>query len=396
MSCPSEPARIARAVFLLVLLAPVPALGSEVSEMYARLYERAYTLQQKQEIMVAIEEQDDPDLASFLGAALEALISTQRAVTGATDRSIHAQLMRMVVRKLGGLRARDAAPLVLEAAEETTDPVLKAEALAALGSIGIPSYAEKIAAILRGLNLNPGGDRQAAETVASGCIEALERLREKAGFVPVFDASLGWYSRRVKDAAAAALAVMVEDPSEMLAGIVRTDPSFEAMLRAMEFSAASSAPAEGRIRVALAGLEQAMIRGGRNATEETALSRIRTTAAAVLRDLKADSREAVPMLRTVLFSESAPSGEKMTILEALGASGSAEGAAVLIAYLKWHNDRKESGIQPKDERLLRSVIVILGGMARQEAAGELVRVKTLGYALGPVHDAEAALAKLGW
>jgi len=389
--------RISRAAVITAALLPAPsiAMASEVSEMYARLYERAYTLQQKQEIMVAIEEQDDPDMAPFLVNALDALVSSRLTVTGSTEKNLHTQLMRMVSKKLGELRARDAAALLYTVVKEAEDPVLKGEALAALGSIGVGSYAEKIAVILRDLNMNQGGNVQASETVASGCITALERLREPVGFVPVFDASVGWYSRRIKDAAGRAMTLMVDDPSEMLCGILRNDASFYAMLRAVETAAASSARPAGKTQVAVTALRQALLRGGRNPVEDTLLSQIRTTASVILRDQKADSKEAVPMLQQILSLDTAGAGEKMTVLEALGASGSDESAAVLISYLKWFNDRKESDIQAKDDRLLRSTIQILGDMKKRKATEELLRVKTLGYSLGPLHDAENALKKMG-
>jgi hypothetical protein len=392
----NSPLRSLRLAAFLLVLAPATLMASEVSETYARLYERAETLQQKQEIMVAIEGLDDPDLSPFLIAALDGLLTTQRAITTNAERALSLQVTRMVVKKLGTLRSRDAAPSIFTVVTDAEDPVLRSEALAALGSIGVPSYAQRIAVILRNLNMGPGADVQGSETVAQGCITALERLRENAGFVPVFDASQGWYSRRVKEAAAAALSTMVDDPSDMLVEISRADTTFKASLLALNTARASTAPAAGKVRVAVTALEQALNREGKNLTEETLRSEIRTTASGVLRDLKADSRDAVPLLARILALDTAPDGEKIAAMEALGASGSDEAAAVLISHLKWFNDRKQSGIVSKDDRLLRSTIRVLGEMKKKQSASEFIRVKTLGYGQGVTHDAEDALKKIGW
>jgi hypothetical protein len=387
--------RALRLAACLLLAASWPAIASDLSDLYASLYESAQTLQQKQDVMTSLGNRTDPDFAPFLIKALDGLVAGQRSVSSATEKILNAQIMRTIVKKLGDLHSRDAAPLVLTVVKEAEDPVLKADALTALGNIGIASYAERIAMMLRDLNMNPGGNAQSAEIVAAGCIAALERLREKVGYIPVFDASMGWYSRWVKDAAGSALRAMVEDPSEMLAEILGTDTSLPAMLRALETEAASSAPAAGKIMVALAALDQTGIREGKNAIEKTLLAQIRTTAVSLLSALKADTKEVLSYLSKLLSSDSVSTGEKIGVIEALGAAGSKEAASVLIAYLKWTNDRKASDIMPKDDRLLRATIRVLGAMKRPEAAPEIIRVKILDYSLGPTRDAEDALKKIG-
>ncbi len=88
---------------------PVVIFGSDRSEVWKRMYNRAQTVEQQHAIMQNIVAMDDPALSDMLDSALADQISTLENKMNRTERARKSQLMRMIVNELSSLRAEESA-----------------------------------------------------------------------------------------------------------------------------------------------------------------------------------------------------------------------------------------------------------------------------------------------
>ena len=138
----------------------------------------------------------------------------------------------MLVKELGNLKAVDSGRLIYEVVKNTDDESF-VRCDCGLGNAGARDYADEIAEILRKLNLEiiVIENKEERESVVDACILALERLKHPVGFKPVFNASVGRYSRNSVMKAERALQNMLEDPTDLLVEIIRDDTPFSTGLR---------------------------------------------------------------------------------------------------------------------------------------------------------------------
>ncbi len=219
-------------ILLFLLITVSLSFAGEAADVWSRLYNRAKTYEQRYEIMLNIAELEDHDLPPFLSAALNDLIVTWRNPVNSSQLTLHNQLIELIVEQLGSLKIRDSADHLFTVVKDAEDPFLKRAALIALGKVSGTAYADEIAMLLRNLNFKPGKASQAEEVVAYGCIAALERFKEPIGYEPVFFASIGWYTDRIKSKAVRSLEVILADPSEILGNIVKNNSIFRVKLQA--------------------------------------------------------------------------------------------------------------------------------------------------------------------
>ena len=174
--------------------------------------------------MMNIVEQHNRDMIPVMTDALDQEIRSFRNTSGITQKRMQIDLMTVIVRELGRLKAAESDAVLMETVRITKDPILKGEAVLSLGKTGARQYSDQLALMLRNLNFNMDGiqNQRENEIEAYALVRALELLRSESGFEPVFFASLGWYSTQsgVKERARRALVVMVDDPSEQLSSIL--------------------------------------------------------------------------------------------------------------------------------------------------------------------------------
>ncbi|HOV65025.1 MAG TPA: PBS lyase, partial [Spirochaetia bacterium] len=290
---------------LIVILAFVSVYGlsaSEVATVWARLYGRAQSLEQKYEIMLNMVEQHDRDLSPVLSEALSKLILEERNLTDQSERALNAELERIIIRELGSLKAVESAPAVMTVAKEAKDNFLRGEALTALGKMGAKEYAPDIALMLRNINssITPIQNKQEEETVVKGCIFALERMKDPVGFEPVFFASIGRYSREIRLRAQDALLVIADDPSEMLAEIIEKDSSPEVKYEALLAAKRSKASPEGKNGVAVSALQASLLEADKDPIERIILRQMRIDALLLMRDSGVQSEENVQLITQMI------------------------------------------------------------------------------------------------
>ncbi len=380
-------------ILLFLLINISVGFADEAADVWSRLYNRAKTYEQRYEIMLNIAELEDRDLAPFLSTALYGLILTWRNPVNSSQLTLHNQLMELIVKQLGSLRVRESADHLFTVVKDAEDPFLKRDTLIALGKVGGTAYADEIAMLLRNLNFKPGKAAQAEEVVAYGCIAALERFKEPIGYEPVFFASIGWYTDRIKSKAVRALDVILADPSEVLGNIIKNNSIFQVKLQALNQEDRSNAPAEKKIEVATMALNQGLINVGRDITDRQLLQNLRIKAIEMLTILKFDSIRAISLMEDMLFEDYDLNG-KLSAIQALGFCPKTEAAEALRKFLETLNDRQQDGLPEKDNRIVISTIRALGNIKNKLAYPELVQVKFAGYGSSVVREAEEAIKKL--
>lgn len=390
-------------LLLMVMLGSQFAVANEVAAVWTRLYERAQTLSQKQQIMMNIVEQNSRDVIPVLTDALEEEVRTFRDTANVTEADRKLELMKMVVQELGRLKAREAIPVVWETVQVVEDPILKADAIMALGSMGAREYAEDMAMMLRNINFNYDDiqNQRKNEIVAYALVTALGRLGEEVGYEPVFFASQGWYSgqRQVKQRAEKVLQQIVDDPSEQLLQILRTNDDFELKLAALQAAEKSGAPEIAKARVAAAGIDEGLTYSPKNRNEGRELKRIRLNALEMLKKYPQPENERLienlsNMLQMYRSNRLFDEDEVLNLLETLGTFTGEEVARPLSDLLGYYNQRREDS-PPDSYRIVRTLIQALGNVGHLSGIEELTMVTISDSWENSIQrEAQAAITKI--
>jgi hypothetical protein len=379
-------------ILTLLMLPAVSSLGDETSEVWSVLYEKAATLQQKYEIMLNIYEQDDRKLVPVLVMALDDMMR-MRGGLSLSDLEVQKKIKILAIKKIGDFRVEEAAPLLYEEIQATSDPYVKGEAIIALGKTGSVEYAERIARILSDLNTSRGEDIRGEEAVAYGCVTALEKLKDPVGYIPILFASFAGYSRRVKVAAENALVTLVDDPSDILIGFMRDTADISLKLRAIEVAATSPAPPEKKVSVAIEAMQQGLSVNPIDREEATALRDLRLKAMETILVNGIFNDAAIHLIEKVLYLNY-DVNETIYGLEVLGNFTGDEAAKTLTRFLAYQNDRQQSGVSAPDNRVIIATIRAIGRTGNPIGYDELTRVRYVGYAAVVGREAQRALDAL--
>lgn len=317
------------------------AFSDEAARVYGRILAEAGSVQEKYAAATAASAVDDPDLAPYLADALDWTLGVRSNVKPGPDRETYEQLTRILLKRLGEARYANAAASAMRAVDDSPDPLTRAEALIALGSMRATEYAERVSLLLRDLNAAPTADKAAGEQVAFGCVIALERMRSPVGFAPLFFASEGWYSRRVREQAERSLALVLADPSEAVSALLRVETP-PRMLRALALELRSQAPAAGKAAVAALALGRGIAYVPRNRVEQGQLSELRVVAMNALAAAGPGDGSAAPDIAEAY--RIGPTDERLVAMKALGAEKSSASAAALRDIIIDLNSAQKAGL----------------------------------------------------
>ena len=350
------------AFFIILAFVAYGAIADETTFLYQRIYANTDSLQQKEAVVLTIVSQDDPKVAPVLEAILEDLLKTgQNVHAGSLDREIWNRMVRQTVGELGSLRYVEAAPFVWDASEQSTDPLVRAEALMALGNMRALEYTERISLILRNLNFGPSTDRAAGEKVAFGAILALEKLRDPRGFAPVFFASDGWYSKRVRDQALRSLPNIVDDPSEPIKAIL-AEESLDRKIKALDLEVLSKAPEDKKIETVRLALEEGHSQTPRDRSEAIKLRELRTSALRALITLKAGGGASTAAIRESY--KLGDTDERLLALQAFGTDSSDASVQALLEILVDLNALQNAGISDEVRNRLALAAIQYAGATK--------------------------------
>ena len=393
----NETIKIRRVFFYIIfLIIPIISLSaSERSEVWKKMYNRAVTIEQQYILMQNIVAMNDPVLSEMLDSALADQISSLENQMSRTDLEKKNQLMRMIVNELSSLKAEESAGTIFTLFNSVDDYYLKADCLIALGQIRAVELVPQISTILRNLNFNTTSDKQPAEIIAYGAIIALERMRETAGFEQVFYASLGWYSRRIRDKAAAVLESISDDPTEPILNIIGGESDYESKELALNLENRSSAPPENKNKVAILGIKESLRYLPNDKTEANQLEKLRLAAINILIANKYNGVDIVDDLTTV-YNRAIDINEKLITLQALGNNGSDKSVLWLSNELAEFNSRQLDGIAVNQTELIyvKQLIGSLAVSGNVNAKPVLLEVQFSNYTPAIIRLAKNAIKEL--
>ncbi|HUW69683.1 MAG TPA: hypothetical protein VMX33_05570 [bacterium] len=350
----------------LLIAVAIPAFADDATRIYGRILAEADTVQQKYSVALTIASKNDPDAAPYVADALDWVLAARSAIKRGPEAETYERLTRVLLKSLGDWHYTNAAASVMRTVDDSPDALTKAEALIALGSMRAVEYAERISLMLRDLNNQPTADSDYGEKVAYGCVLALERMRSPIGFAPLFFASEGWYSRRVREQAERSLSLVLDDPSDAISSLlsVETPPR---MVKALDLELRSKAPAEAKTRVAALALSRGVIVSPGNRTEQNQLAELRSKA---MNALASTASAGVSTAADVAEAyRIAATDERLMALKALGADKSGPAAVVLRdIILALNADQKAGLVDETRNTLMRAALQNAARNAGKELA----------------------------
>jgi len=382
--------------FLAVMTA-APLFAGDQAEVWARLYRRSSSMEQKEMILHNIVRMSDRSLEPVLIDALEDMVKDQEKFRGDVALMVKwVDLTRLLVNELGELKTLDAEDLVYHVATHTDDPYLIADSLIALGNMRAVKFAGDISTMLRNLNFNTRQEeKDNAEIEAYGCVMALQKMRDPVGFEPVFYAYTGWYSKRTKNLAGEALKFIAEDPTDQVMAIM-ADADSAVKKIALMVEKESSASAENKNRVAIMALEEGLKYQTADKRQQDDFSKLRVEAMKILIENSSKDTAAVPFLKTTI-DRAQDINEGLYAYYALGINGSDEAVDLLSEKLMAFNTRQRDGIKATREELeyIRQIIKSIGMSGNNRGMGALTEVQFSDYTPAINRLAREAMEALG-
>jgi HEAT repeat protein len=345
------------------------------SDSRISLYDSVETVTDKLGIVREASEEDGANTGLFYAHVLDRTLVKYSQNSSPLEIGAADSIVRIAVENLGKAGYTDAAPNMWRAVTSISDPLPRAFALAALGQVKAVNYLFPVKQILLDKNIRPvSHDHLGAERLAYGAITALENFGDSDGYAPVFFASQGWYSRRIRQRAATALEKISPDPSDPLIAVIKGSTySYENKLAALNSIAASSVPDEKKAEAAASALSEGWRLNSGNIKDQGTLSTLREKAIPMIGQYGVpDGNTGIYQLLDRSYKNGYREDEKISAVRTLGALATVDSAKLLSSYLYTMNGRLRDGsLNPAAERMVREIISALGATRLSEAGPAL-------------------------
>ncbi|MDR2258541.1 MAG: hypothetical protein LBE14_05270 [Treponema sp.] len=375
--------------FLIILLITVSAAvcfaASEELEIYSYLYNGALTNTEQLAILQNVAELKLTGAGEFYADALHRLVLDYQNIRNVTEKSAADEQAQLLAELLGNEKYNAAAADLWRTVESFSDPLVKAEALMALGKMRAAAFLPQVIRLLSDLNTTSTPDRLTGERIAFGAIIALEKYQDPSGYLPVYFASTGWYSDRIKSQALKSLAIISADPTEPMVQIIRSGGyTYEIKLGALQTIESSGAANASKAGGAVAALSEGWRASTTDVRQRTNLNQMRKLAMDMIKRYGTDDEAVYPLLERSYkqFAErnDGDRDESLNAITTLAVLGTDESARRLSSYLMTINQKLQSGtLTRKDEDLVREIIPALGATRRPIARPALNSVTALGW-----------------
>ncbi|MDR1930975.1 MAG: hypothetical protein LBQ44_10165 [Treponema sp.] len=331
----------------------------------------------------------------FYVHALNRLVLEYQNLRGATDIRIAADMATALARQLGEEGHTEAGPKLWALVETMPDPLVKAEALTALGRVQAVDYLPQVVQILTDINSAPSEDRTGQENIAVGAIRSLEAYKDSSGYLPVFFASTGWYSQRVKDRAKEALPRIMDNPAESLTSVIKgSSYNYAVKYAALQALEAAELTAQLKAAGAVASLSEAWRTSTSTVGQRSILTNTRKLALNMIRRYGTEDANVYPLLERC-YKEGSDTEEQIAAVAALSALATDDSATRLSSFLMDINERLRRGtLTQEDERLVRVIIPALGNTGRPSARPALSSVMRFDWTGAVQRLAQEALKKI--
>ena len=386
-------------IILLTLMFVAAAFcfaGTEEVDVYAYLYNASLTNSAQLDILQNMAEAKLTGAGEFYAKALRRLVSEYKNIRNVTEKNAADEQAMILSALLGAEKYTQAAPDLWLVVEAFSAPLVKAEALMALGKIRATTYLPQVIRVLNSTNAAPTADRLTGERIAFGAIIALEKYQDPSGYLPVFFAANGWYSNRIKDQALKSLPLIAQDPTPFMLEVVKgSGYNYPTKYSALQTIEASKVSNQNKVSVAVAALNE----GWRGSTTDvqlrTTLANMRKLAIDMINRYKTDDEAIYPLLERS-YLQGFDTQEKLYAIAALASQGTDESARRLSKFLMDLNAKRQSGnIRQEDEQMVRAVIPALGQTKRPLGRPALNAVISLDWTPAVKTLAENAIKQIG-
>jgi hypothetical protein len=385
-------------LFCMMTAAVLAFAAGEDVEIYELHYNAELTHVGQLEILRDMEKTQPSGATEFYARALRKLVSEYTDIKGNNEKKAADEKAIILVSQLGAAKYAPAASdmwLVAKDPNGFNEPMARAEAMIALGSIPATAYIPQIIRILEAMNLKPVPNRLAGERIATGAIVALERYKDPSGYIPVFMASIGWYSEIVREQAIKSLAIIAEDPSPFMMEVVKK-PSYKpydkfSALKSIEESKVDN---KKKVEVAVEALNQGWLLGNsKDAQVRKTQVDMRMLAINMINRYKSDDPAIYPLLEK--SSTQGSMDEKFSAIATLASQGTEESAKRLSNLLVGLNrQRLRNNINQEDEQMVRAIIPALGQLGLSEGKPSLAAVSASNWPPAVVKLADDALKQI--
>ena len=361
---------------LLIGLSAFGAFASEAMDVYTFLYEQAASPQERLAVLKSLSDQNIDGAGQLYAQALTQLLQEFPSLKTTAERDAADQSARLLAQLLGNSKYTAAAGDLWRVVENFSNPLVKADALIAMGKLRNGDYAELIEKLLSNLNLKPASDPEAGEKIAYGAILALEKYQQPSGYLPVFFAATGWYNKRIREQAERSLPYILDNPEVPLTSLIRSSAyTYDIKFLALQRMEASKAPADAKARVAVIALAEGWRASTMDVKQRVQLGNSRKLAIDMIRRYKTEDTTVLPLLERS-YKEGIDTEEKLNAVAALSAIGTDDAARLLSNFLLALNaKRKANNITQEDEQLVRAVIPALGATGKSVARPALQAVE---------------------
>ena len=366
------------AVVLFLVLAAFVFAASEEIALYTYIFNNVTdTYEGQLELLQSMAEQDVKGAGEFYAKALERLVRESGGIKNATQQSFANEQAILLSKLIGQEKYAAAAGNLWRVVDSFSAPLVRAEAMMALGKIRATQFLPQIIKILNDLNEAQTNDPMNSERIAYGAIVALEKYQDIKCYLPVYFASkAGWYTERVKSQAAKSMEIICPDPTQPMIEVLKSPAyNYEIKTTALLSMEASNAPKASKAAVALVAYNEAWTSA---TTDVRLIGQLRTMRKIAMRVIRANgcSDPAVyPLLHKsyIQYAESdrsdADQDETTQAILTLSALGTEQAAKNLSGYITDILGKLKSGtLRRKEESLVRELIPALG--ATKQPAGK--------------------------
>ena len=357
------------------------AQSGENIAFYDAMFDASHTIAEQVAIIELVMEDKPEGATEFFAKALSNLTMIYHRQSDKNEINAADRAAVLLSRSLGEAEYKEAGPglwYIVQGFKNGQDtPLAKAAALEALGRIKAIEFLPQVVRTLNDLNAFRPSDRESQirnERVAYGAILGLEYFAEPDGFIPVFMASVGWYTIRVRRQASDSLSRILEDPSDLLADIVgRTSYvgisdhilPVDVKYEALRVADSSNAPDSGKSKVAVVALAQGHLVKAAPGLPDVVQATMRKLALNMILRYGCED-EAVFGLIDRSYKEGAHD-ERLAALNALASLNTEDSARIMSGYLRELHTRRVAGAgtqrqKQEEDAYVRSIIVSLGNI----------------------------------
>ena len=345
-------------VLLLVSQCAFSLFGqSEALDYYAGRFKRATSVEEQLNVLQTVSSENMEDSASFFADALKTLLWQIPDTRTIKEKTALEESLRIITDQISQQQYAEAAPDLWRVVERFSNPIIRSNALIALGALGNTDYLLRIIRFLNQNTLYPTQPRENGERLAYGAITALGSIGEASAYMSVFAAANGWYAKWIKTYAEETLTKLAEDPSEeLIKGINNTFYPYQTRYQALIALDGSSASDELKSQ----GAQDALREGWTHSpltSREVVL--IRKRAIAMLGNYGV-SDEQVYTLLWRSYTQSYDMEEQFAVVSTLSQLGTEPAVKLLVSFIFDINERHRYGtLRETDERLIRALIPAL-------------------------------------